>query len=313
MKYSAAHFLDRLLNFFQLNMGTKIISLLIAIVLWVVVLGSRNVEVTKEVPLEIVTSSDLVVGSDVPEKIAFRLSGPKAFLRAILDRREEPIRVNLTNSKAGLMTYRFFNDNIRVPIGVKVLSVTPAALLIRLEPLKTREIPVKVQLQGIPPEGYRVIRTEARPSRVKVRGPESRVAALSELVMQSVDISEMRVSEDREARFDLSLANLQILGEIPKVHVEIEAPPANFKIKGVEVRAISNGPNGKVNLSEKTVTLYIRASADMLQNINRDQVSVTIDLRGKLRGKYSETVKVSLPKGVDLVKAVPEKITVTIE
>lgn len=309
MKFSA-FFLDRLLGFFQMNIGTKFISLIIAIVLWVVVLGSRNIEVTKEVPLEIITSSDLVVGSEVPEKIAFRLSGPKAFLRAILDRREEPIRVNLTNSKAGLMTYRFFNDNIRVPIGVKVLSVTPAALLIRLESLKTREIPVKIQLQGIPPDGYRVTRTEARPARVKVRGPESRVAVLSELVMQSIDVSEMRKSEDREARFDLSLANLQILGEIPKVHVEIETPPANFKIKGVEVHALADG---KVTLSEKSVTLYIRASAEILQSMNRDQVSATIDLRGKPRGKYQETIQITVPKGVDLVKTVPEKLMVTID
>src|SRR5580658_4148228 len=114
------------------NIGTKLISIAIAVVLWIVVLGSRNVEVTKEIPLEVITSSDVVPANDIPDKIAFRMSGPKAFLRAILDRREDPIRVNLSGAKPGLVTYRFFSDNIRVPIGVKVLSINPTSVLIKL-------------------------------------------------------------------------------------------------------------------------------------------------------------------------------------
>src|SRR5471032_1363254 len=86
------------------NLGTKVISVIIAVVLWVIVLGSRNVEVTKEVPLEVITPPELVAANEVPERIAFRLSGPKAFLRTILDRHDEPIRVPLNGAKPGLVT-----------------------------------------------------------------------------------------------------------------------------------------------------------------------------------------------------------------
>src|SRR5689334_22531141 len=105
---------DRIWTALTSNLATKLISLAIAIVLWIVVLGSRNVEVTKEIPLEVITPADIVPSNDIPDRIAFRLSGPKAFLRAVLDRREEPIRVNLSGAKPGLVTYRFFSDNIRV-------------------------------------------------------------------------------------------------------------------------------------------------------------------------------------------------------
>src|SRR4051812_36162768 len=81
------------------NIGTKLVSVVIAIVLWAVVLGSRSVEVSKEVPLEIMTPEDLVVANDLPDKIVFRLYGPKAFLRNILDRHEDPIRINLSGTK----------------------------------------------------------------------------------------------------------------------------------------------------------------------------------------------------------------------
>src|SRR3954463_5722322 len=130
------------------NLGTKLISVAIAVVLWMIVLGSRNVEATKEIPLEVITPADIVPANEIPDRIAFRLSGPKAFLRSILDRREDPIRVNLSGAKPALVTYRFFSDNIRVPIGVKVLSINPTAILVKLENLKRRDVPVKVELRG---------------------------------------------------------------------------------------------------------------------------------------------------------------------
>src|SRR5579871_4788238 len=112
------------------NLSLKIVSVIIAVVLWFVVLGSRNVEVSKDVPVEIITPADLVVANEVPDKVTFRISGPKAFLRNILNRREDPIRVNLSSAKAGLVTYRFFSDNIQIPIGVKVLSIVPTAIIV---------------------------------------------------------------------------------------------------------------------------------------------------------------------------------------
>src|SRR6185295_11736789 len=122
-----------------------------------------------EIPLEVITPADIVPSNEIPDRIAFRLSGPKAFLRAVLDRREEPIRVNLAGAKPGLVTYRFFSDNIRVPIGVKVLSINPTAILIKLESLKHRDVPVRVETRGAPPEGYRVSGVSVKPEVVRIK------------------------------------------------------------------------------------------------------------------------------------------------
>src|SRR3954471_21675607 len=96
-------FPERLWALVSANFGTKMVSIVIAVVLWGIVLGSRNVEVTKEIPLEVITQGDIVPANEIPDRIAFRLSGPKAFLRNILDRREDPIRVNLSGAKPTLV------------------------------------------------------------------------------------------------------------------------------------------------------------------------------------------------------------------
>ncbi|HRK02024.1 MAG TPA: hypothetical protein PLH57_05115, partial [Oligoflexia bacterium] len=130
------------------NASLKALSILIAAVLWFVVLGSRNVEIAKEVPIEVVAPADLIVANEVPDKVSFRLAGPKAFLRNVLNRKEDPIRVNLTAAKPGLITYRFFTDNIQVPLGVKVLSINPTAIVVKLEVNRKKEIPVRLVMKG---------------------------------------------------------------------------------------------------------------------------------------------------------------------
>lgn len=288
--------------------GTKLISVAIAIVLWFVVLGSRNVEETKEVPIEIMTSSDLVASNAVVDRVAFRLSGPKAFLRAVLDRREEPIRVNLTGAKAGLVTYRFFSDNIRLPIGVKVQSIQPTAILVKLEPVKRKEVPVRLELRGVPPEGYRLTRAEISPNRVNIRGPESKVDALQELVALPVDLNTLRGEMAKDANFDLSRFQIALDGEVPRVEVVVEPVSANYKIKNLEVRAVG----GRGRIEPAVATLLVRATQADLGRLDRARVSLIVDLAGKGKGKHTLPIKVSLPEGIGLVKVVPANVTVTV-
>jgi YbbR domain-containing protein len=300
---------EQIWNALTSNLGTKLISVAIAVVLWMIVLGSRNVDSTKEIPLEIITPADIVASNEIPDRVAFRLSGPKAFLRAVVDRKEEPIRVNLAGAKPGLVTYRFFSDSIRVPIGVKVLSINPTAVMIKLEYLKHRELPVKVEFRGALPEGYRIARTEVKPSGVRIKGAETKVDAISEVGTVPIDVSNLRQNLDREVPLDLSRYNVQLDGPIPHVVVEIEPVSANFRIKNVDVRVLSSF---KVKLDEKAVSVLVRADPKDLKALNQSRLYGVVDLKGRPKGKYTEAVKITLPEGVGLVKVVPEKVNVTL-
>jgi YbbR domain-containing protein len=68
------------------NWPLKIASFLIAVMLWAAVLGSRYVEDILEVPVEIITAPEMIVANEVPARIAFKISGPQAFLKTIKGR-----------------------------------------------------------------------------------------------------------------------------------------------------------------------------------------------------------------------------------
>jgi YbbR domain-containing protein len=231
---------DRWLSSVTSNLGTKVISIVIAGVLWSVVLGSRTVEVTKDIPLEVVTSPEVVPSNDLPEKVSFRLAGPKAFLRAILDRREEPIRISLLGASPGLVTHRFFSDNIRVPIGVKVVAVSPAALLIRLERLERKEVAIKAEIRGSPPAGYHLAGFEIVPPTLRVKGAVSRLENLAEVVSLPVDLSAIREPTERELNLDLGRLGVQPDQAIPHIKINVQEDPEHLRQR-------SSAPRGRVS------------------------------------------------------------------
>lgn len=293
------------------NLGTKAISVIVALVLWVVVLGSRNVEVVKEVPLELITPTELVAGNDVPEKIAFRLSGPKAFLRSLLDRQDEPIRVNLSAGKPGLNTYRFFQDNIRLPIGVKVVSITPPAILVKLEYVKRRDVPVKLETLGELPEGRKLIHAELSPPVVRIKGAESRIDSVTELSTLPLDLAGVRESLEREIGLDIARHGVMVDGPLPRVLLEVESVAPNRRIRNVQLRVLVSG--GRATVAEKTVTFLVRATAEDLRSLDPKQVYGVLDLRGRPKGKYQVVPRAVLPAGVHWVKTVPEQVSVTLD
>ncbi|MBI3555215.1 MAG: hypothetical protein HY074_02985 [Deltaproteobacteria bacterium] len=295
---------------YMANLSLKIVSVIIAVVLWFVVLGSRNVEVSKDVPVEIITPADLVVANEVPDKVTFRLSGPKAFLRNILNRREDPIRVNLSTAKAGLVTYRFFSDNIQIPIGVKVLSINPTAIIVKLEYVKRKEVPVKLLTKGEVPAGYRITRLELIRPTVKLRGAESRIDQVAEAPTVPVDLAQIRDSGEREIAVDLGrLPGILLDDDLPKIHFDVTQSTANFRIRNVDVKVLTNR---KYNIEPKEVAIYVRCSPEELKALAPSKVYAVADLRNKGAGNYDSQVTVQLPSNIKLINVLPTKVKVTL-
>jgi YbbR domain-containing protein len=292
------------------NLGLKLLSLGIAILLWFIVLGTRNVEVTKEIPIELITPADLVVSNEIPDKVSFRLSGPKAFLRTIINRKEEPLKVNLSQSKAGLVTYRFFSDNIQVPIGVKILSITPTAMILKLEPVKKKEIPIRLLTKGESIAGFKVERLELLNTTVKVKGAESKIESLQEINTAPVDVSLLRETGEKEVSVDLAKQpGIFLESPLPKIRFDVRQTSTNYKIRNVSLKVLTNR---RFELDPSEVSVYVKCPPEELKNLARSKIYGILDLKNKGPGIYKEEVNVQLPSTFKLIKVLPSKVKVTL-
>ena len=269
---------NRVLTGFTNNLGLKIVSVVVGVMMWLVVFGSRTVEITKEIPVQIITAPDVVIANEVPDKVVFRIAGPKTFLRGVLNRQEAPILVNLSNAKPGLVTYRFFSDNIHLPIGMTVASIHPTDILVKLEKVKVRRIPVKLEVQGVPKEGYQVVRTEVTPPTVEVRGPQSKVGNLTELPTNPIDVSGLRKTFETSIGFNRALLGVSVDGDLPVAKIQINPVSANFRIKNVAVKVQADFA---VRVKPEWITVFVRADQVDLESLDQTLVMGTVDLRGQ--------------------------------
>ena len=284
------------------NLGLKFLAIIIAITLWAVVFGTKTIEITKEVPFEITTGDDQSVEDPLPEKITFRLSGPKAFLRSITNRIEDPIRVNLKDLKPGLINYRIFSDSIKLPLGVKVQSIHPNVIPIRIEELKRKLVGIQLELVGKEKLGERFVRSEILPPQIKIKGPKNRLASITSLKSLPVEIGNLQHTTIFPLAFDFRAFGVELDSVLPELNVEIQGKGQAFRVKHVPLKVNSTA---KAKSDETEVTVIVRTAIGEGIKVEGEQVKAEIDVRDLPEGEYLRWVKVQLPDHVHLVRVIP--------
>lgn len=286
------------------NLGLKFIAILISVTLWAVVFGTRTIEITKDVPFEIATSDDQSVEEAIPEKITFKVAGPKAFLRSITNRIEEPIRVNLKDMKPGLINYRVYSDSIKLPLGVKVQSIHPNVIPIRIEELKRKMVNIELELTGKEKLGERFVRSEILPPQVRIKGPKNRITSISSLKTLPVEVGNLQHTTIFPLTFDFRAFGVELDSVLPELNVEIQGRGQAFRVKHVPLKVNATATeNAKADESE--VTVIVRTGLGENIKVEGEQVKAEIDVRDLPEGEYLRWVKVQLPDHVHLVRVIP--------
>lgn len=282
------------------NFSWKVLSLLVAFGIWFVVMSSNSIEITKEVTLEMDIPPGLVVANEVPDRVSFRLSGSKFFLRTLANSLDT-IRIDLTKAKAGPAYYKIEKESLRLPIGVKILSISPSTINPVLELMERKSVPVEVVKKNEVPNGYRLIRLQAMPKTVRIKGPKNLVEKISVIQSSPVDLTDIPASLKWELPLSTGRAAVTFDEEVmPKVSVEVEPTGSNFRVAGVPVKVEGGG-----RATPEKVALYVNCPPNLLKSLTPERVKASVGPEGK-----SREVKVDLPAGVKLVRVVPDRVQV---
>jgi YbbR domain-containing protein len=297
-------------EFVRYQFALKVLSVVIAATLWVVVFGSRTIEITKEIPFEVQMTDDQILVDPVPEKIQFRLVGPKAFIRNITTRIEDPIRANVKDLKTGVFTHRIYSDSIKLPMGVKVQAINPNVIQIKVEELKKRMVSVKLESTGEAPSGFKVLRTEVLPPQIRIKGPKNRISGLSVLPSLPVDFSGIRETQIIPLAFDFKALGIEPDSTVPELNVEIQGKGQAFRVKHVPVRIRSTL---KAKSDDEEVTVIVRTDPADNVKIDGEQVKAEIDMRDMPSGEFIRWIKIGLPEKVHLVRVIPPLTRVVVK
>lgn len=203
-----------MLRYVTSNFGWKALSLLVAATLWLVVVGDQELTTSVAAPIEYRNiPRNLEISTDVPYRVHLEVQGPPGHLSPA-DLADTVVLLDLSGVDGpGELTFDITPRNVALPASVVLSRAIPAQIRLNLERRVHKQVPVEVRLTGEPQPGYQVVRTEVKPERVTVVGPESRVRQVTGVEADPVNIGSV-VSE----------AEFRVHVSIPDTHVRLEAP-----------------------------------------------------------------------------------------
>ncbi|HZI60750.1 MAG TPA: CdaR family protein [Pyrinomonadaceae bacterium] len=244
--------------------GVKLLSLAIALVLWLVVTG-QNEPVTAHVNVQLnyIRPQTLEISNDPPRTVDVTLTGSRNKLDD-LTALDLVATVDISDQQPGERVLRLADKaKISLPQGVKVDGFQPSAIPIRLEQIIERQIAVEPKLEGKPAEGYQVYGVRPSKAAVTVRGPESRVNALQKLETESIWLSGHKQSFTAE--------NLGI--DVPDPKVDLVDPVVDVQVEIAEQaveRAFSGVPNG----SGPPMTITVSGPPSILDKLRAEDLQI---------------------------------------
>jgi len=179
------HLLKRLPSILVHNIWWKLLSLVIAVVIWALVASEPELATFTTVRLEYNhLPEDLEISSEPVSTVVLELKGPSGELRGTGEGMKPAVVLDVSGEGPGMHTFTIGDGNVRLARGVRLVRAIPAEVRLQLEPRGQRMVPVYVRWTGPPAAAYKVV-----PPSIGIEGPRSRVDRVTAVVTDPLDLS----------------------------------------------------------------------------------------------------------------------------
>ena len=295
------------------HIGLKIVSLLLAVLLWMAVAGEETVERGLRVPLELQQYPvGLELTGDLPTTVDVRVRGASGTMSRVAAGEVVAV-LDLRGARPGRRLFPLTPEKVTAPFGVEVVQVTPSAVAITFEPSAMRQVPVVPAVDGRPAPGYVVGQLSADPPVVEVIGPESAVKRATEALTEPVSISGARGQVRETVTVGLLDPALRLKNPRPAV-VTIQVVPAPLErtIRSRPVHLRNLAPLLEAEAMPSVVDVTVRGSRDALSRVEADEVVAYIDVSGLGPGEYTLTTHAEASRDAGVVRIEPSAVKVQI-
>ena len=303
----------RLVAWLFQHLWLKVLSVGLALLLWMVVAGEEMVERGLRVPLELLqVPAGIELLGDVPTTVDVRVRGASGTLSRV-GQGDVVAVLDLRTAKSGRRLFPIGPDQVRVPYGVQVVQVTPSAVAMAFETSAARQVPVVPSVDGRPAPGYVVGPLTADPRVVEVVGPESMVKRVTEVLTEPVTVTGAQEAVKETVSLGLLDPALRLKSvRSAVVTVQVVPAPLERTLRNRPVHLRNVGSNLDAQALPAEVALAIRGNREALNRVGSDDVVAYVDLAGLGPGQYSLTVHADAPPDAGVTRVEPASVQVRI-
>lgn len=200
-------------------------------------------------------------------------------------------------------------SDLTLPPNVQVVSVDPGEIKFMFDSLVEKELPVELTNLGALRANLKVEEVVINPSRVLVRGPQSRIRDLVNIQTEPIDLREVSDSFSRDlalrppaALIELTPGQVQLIYKVSSVRSQ-----KKFTALPVEVR--SSGAE-KYTLSPTTVSVEVAGPLEKVAALKAEEVIPFVRVPPDVTGSTQLGVSTELPKEISIVQIDPAKLQV---
>jgi YbbR domain-containing protein len=293
------------------EINLKILSLFLAILVWLYVYGGKKLVLFRDVPIDFLNlPPEKVILESSAFSVKIKLSGSKRVLETV----KPPIRaeIDLSSVRDGLNIIEITTKNIKVPPYVKILSVFPQTIEVKVDSISKRALPVIVKISS--DENYVVKNIKAIPSEVFVEFPKSHILKEDFLLLEVEKKCDAEGNFVYQSPVPLNSENfLKITpGEI-KVKWTCEKKIEELIVRKIPV-IIKNKKEGmKYLLKPDKIDLKIKGWSKDLKGMDfKKEIEAAVEAEDK-PGTYEVEPKIKIPDGIELVDGEKQKLELIVK
>jgi len=295
------------------HFGLKVLSVALALLLWLVVSGEETVERGLRVPLELQqVPAGLEQTGEAPAAVDVRVRGASGALSRVATGDVVAV-LDLHGASAGRRLFPLTPDQVRAPFGVEVLQVMPSAIAMVFEASASRLVPIVPSADGKPAPGYVVGAMTADPPSAEVIGPEGAVRRATEVLAEPVSVAGARARVQETVMLGLLDPSLRLKTiRSTRVTVQILQAPLERTLRGRAVHLRGLAATLDAVAVPAIAAVSVRGSREALGRLAADDVVAYIDLAGLGAGQYSLTVRVEGARDVGVTRIDPPSVDVRV-
>ena len=295
------------------HLGLKVLSLLLAVLLWFMVAGQEDAERSLRIPLEFQNIPErLELTEEPPSFVDVRLRGPGGSLGQV--RAGDIVAVlDLASARPGRRLFHLTPGQVSAPAGLRVVHVLPATVALTFEPSASKTVPVVPVIEGEPAAGHVMGRVTASPAMAHIVGPESALQRLTEATTEPIVIKGQRSRVRERVNVGVSDDAVRLQSaQTALVTIEIQPAPVEREVSGVSVQIRNLGSGLRADLTPKMVAVAVKGPGPTVNDLAAASVPAFVDLTALRRGSYNLPVRLEPTSDFGVIAVTPERVRVRI-
>lgn len=293
-------------NFFDKKITARVLSVLLATMLWLYVITEQNPVVYKDITLpvriigvETLAANNITIIDNASYNVSLRLKGNKNTLDRISN-----TSLNASADIRGQREKGEFYVPIQIsglPAGVDIISMSPNSVKLNFDNVVSIAMPVSINITGNPLQGMAAMTPSINPGEVTIKGAESIVNKVKKaLVDYDISSSSETIRKNMTVKL-LDEAGKTIEGlEVSPKAVDVTIPIEYTKIVEIEPDVVVNPAPGYIitNISTNPKEIHIVGNKDLLDKLDSIKTE-RIEIRDA-KAFVEQQVSLMLPEGIEL-------------